>query len=65
MYAGAVAFSVGLHSVLCVRKAGSESWQFPHLPAEEGDESSAAAAVKTLTGLDISGKFTTDHVEVS
>ena len=65
MHSGAVAFSVGMHSVLCVRKAGSESWQFPYLPAEAGDESSAAAAVKLLAGLDISGRFTTDHVEVS
>ncbi|KAK9861729.1 hypothetical protein WJX84_005640 [Apatococcus fuscideae] len=63
MHTGAVAFSIGLHSVLCVRKASSEGWQFPYLPAEEGDENSATAVVKTLTGLDISGRFTTDHVE--
>ena len=64
-HSGAVIFSVGLHSVLCVRKADSESWQFPHLESAEADEESAAAAVLKLTSLDVEGKFTTDHGEVS
>ncbi len=64
MHTGAVAFCVGLRSVLCVRKAGSAKWQFPHLQAAEADEKSAATAVQQLTGLDVSASFTADYVEV-